>query len=610
GGVTFNIATADNTATTANADYVAKSLTSQTIPAGSLSYNFTVTVNGDITVEPNETFFVNVSSVTGATVSDAQGLGTISNDDNNNCTPPVVTDPRVTQPSCLVPAGQITVKATSASTMQYSIDNGVSFKNTATFKSLAVGSYNIVVRLLATPDCKTTYASNPVIINPVPDLVAPTAIVGPAGVCRNSTNQVFSVAPVAGAASYQWTLPPGATGSSTKDSIVLSFNAAYVSGDICVKAINACGQSASFCRQIKYYDAKPITPGAINGKTVGLCSNQIYTIASVPNATVYNWVVPANTNIKSGQGTEQIELSFLSGFASGTLSVTASNCNGASAAQSVQLSRNPDMPSSIAGPISAVCAGSTQNYSCALVTGATVYTWKVPSTAVIASGQGTNAISVNFGASFVQGSISVTAGTSCATKSAAKSISIASKPAVPAAITGPAAVCPQAIGLKYNTTAVPGVTYNWVVPNGASITAGQGTAAITMNMGTLAGNVRVSGSNACGSSSFQSLAVSLLTCKMTSSTNLKTGQVLPGVRISPNPAKSVIYIQLTGYTGSVAIQLRSLEGKMLVQQKLQMSPSITAQQTMDVSMVAGGVYLLTIIDQKGTARSEKVIIER
>ena len=31
---------------------------------------------------------------------------------------------------------------------------------------------------------------------------------------------------------------------------------------------------------------------------------------------------------------------------------------------------------------------------------------------------------------------------------------------------------------------------------------------------------------------------------------------------------------------------------------------------MDVSMVAGGVYPLTIIDQKGTARSEKVIIER
>ncbi len=38
-------------------------------------------MNGDTTVEPNETFFVNVSNVTGATVVDGQGVGTITNDD-------------------------------------------------------------------------------------------------------------------------------------------------------------------------------------------------------------------------------------------------------------------------------------------------------------------------------------------------------------------------------------------------------------------------------------------------------------------------------------------------------------------------------------------------
>ncbi|MFN7916573.1 MAG: PxKF domain-containing protein [Vicinamibacterales bacterium] len=81
GGVGFDIATADNTATTANNDYTARSLTGQTIPAGSSSYTFDVTVNGDALVEPNETFFVNVTNVTGATVSDAQGQGTIVNED-------------------------------------------------------------------------------------------------------------------------------------------------------------------------------------------------------------------------------------------------------------------------------------------------------------------------------------------------------------------------------------------------------------------------------------------------------------------------------------------------------------------------------------------------
>jgi predicted extracellular nuclease len=86
GGVTFDIATADGTAQDGNPggednDYVAKSLSGQTIPSGSSTYTFDVTVNGDTTPETNETFFVNVTSVTGANVTDGQGQGTIQNDD-------------------------------------------------------------------------------------------------------------------------------------------------------------------------------------------------------------------------------------------------------------------------------------------------------------------------------------------------------------------------------------------------------------------------------------------------------------------------------------------------------------------------------------------------
>ncbi len=87
GGVTFDIATADGTAqddnpATEDNDYVPQSLTGQSIPMGSTGpYNFSVTVNGDTAVEPNETFFANVTSVTGANVADGQGQGTITNDD-------------------------------------------------------------------------------------------------------------------------------------------------------------------------------------------------------------------------------------------------------------------------------------------------------------------------------------------------------------------------------------------------------------------------------------------------------------------------------------------------------------------------------------------------
>ncbi|MDH5833375.1 putative Ig domain-containing protein [Luteimonas sp. M1R5S59] len=80
GGVAFDILTADGTAS-AGSDYVARSLSGQTIPAGSSTYTFAVQVNGDTANEPDETFFVNVANVSGATVSDAQGVGGILNDD-------------------------------------------------------------------------------------------------------------------------------------------------------------------------------------------------------------------------------------------------------------------------------------------------------------------------------------------------------------------------------------------------------------------------------------------------------------------------------------------------------------------------------------------------
>jgi predicted extracellular nuclease len=80
-GVSFDIATTDATATTADSDYVARTLTAQTIAAGSSTYTFEVTINGDTSTEANETFQVNITNVTGATLGDGQGIGTIVSDD-------------------------------------------------------------------------------------------------------------------------------------------------------------------------------------------------------------------------------------------------------------------------------------------------------------------------------------------------------------------------------------------------------------------------------------------------------------------------------------------------------------------------------------------------
>jgi hypothetical protein len=77
GSLTVNWATADDTATTANSDYVAAS-GSVTFADGQAAQTVQVTVNGDNTPESNETLKLLVTPSGGTTV---MGIGTILNDD-------------------------------------------------------------------------------------------------------------------------------------------------------------------------------------------------------------------------------------------------------------------------------------------------------------------------------------------------------------------------------------------------------------------------------------------------------------------------------------------------------------------------------------------------
>ncbi len=77
--ITVDYATAAGTAT-ANVDYQTTSGT-LTFAPGVTSQTLTVLVNGDTLGENDETFFVNLSTPTNAAIIDAQGQGTISDDD-------------------------------------------------------------------------------------------------------------------------------------------------------------------------------------------------------------------------------------------------------------------------------------------------------------------------------------------------------------------------------------------------------------------------------------------------------------------------------------------------------------------------------------------------
>jgi hypothetical protein len=112
--VTVAYATANGTAT-AGSDYVAKSGT-LTFAPGATQQFVDVTVNGDTAVEPNETFLVNLSSPSSATVVDAQGQGTITNDDTAPLPSLAINDVTVPEGNSGATNARFTVTLSAAST--------------------------------------------------------------------------------------------------------------------------------------------------------------------------------------------------------------------------------------------------------------------------------------------------------------------------------------------------------------------------------------------------------------------------------------------------------------------------------------------------------------
>lgn len=80
-GASISYTTANGTATIGDNDYVAESANA-VFAAGQTAQTIDVTINGDASVEPDETFLVNLTGATNATIADNQAVGTIRTDDS------------------------------------------------------------------------------------------------------------------------------------------------------------------------------------------------------------------------------------------------------------------------------------------------------------------------------------------------------------------------------------------------------------------------------------------------------------------------------------------------------------------------------------------------
>jgi hypothetical protein len=332
---------------------------------------------------------------------------------------------------------------------------------------------------------------------------------------------------------------------------------------------------------------KPSTPGVITGQATAVCAGTngvAYSIPAVTGASTYTWTAPLNAAIAGGQGTTSVTVNYSASFVSGTLSVTAGNACGASAARTLAISSLSATPGTMAGQVNGVCAGTNGvPYSIAAVSGAFSYLWTAPPNATIASGQGTTAVTVNYGAAFTTGTLSVKSVNTCG-MSGARNVTIRSVPVTPGTITGASSVCANQTGVPFSIAAVTGATtYNWTVPAGATVATGQGTTSITVNFGSSAGSVKVRSGNACGYSTFKSKTVSI-TCKTG-----ERNELIERITLFPNPFTNEFTFISDGYIS--VLNIYDVSGRLL-----EVHESImTGKEIKCGSLLSRGIYFVEII---------------
>jgi hypothetical protein len=321
----------------------------------------------------------------------------------------------------------------------------------------------------------------------------------------------------------------------------------------------------------------PSQPASVIGSTA-ICSgsSNVYSVTPVPGATSYTWTLPGGW---TGTSTTN-SISATAGATSGNVTVTANNTCGNSAPQTLAVTVNtiPSTPGSIAGS-SIICSGSTNTYSVTAVSGATSYTWTLPGGWTGTST--TNSITTT--ASATSGNITVTANNACGNSTPQTlAISVNTIPGTPGTITGTTVMCAGSGSHTYSITSVAGATsYTWTLPSGWTGTST--TNSINGTPGT-SGNITVTADNTCGSSSVQTLAVTVNTLPNITATG--GGSVCEGNSICLTGANGSTYSWNgpCGYSSTLA------------------SPCITP------AITCGGTYTVTGTDVNGCSNTASTSI--
>ncbi len=131
--------------------------------------------------------------------------------------------------------------------------------------------------------------------------------------------------------------------------------------------------------------------------------------------------------------------------------------------------------------------------------------------------------------------------------------------------------------------------YTWTLPAGSSVTGGQGTAAVSANWGTVAGNVSVKAVNACGVSAARTLAVTLVACRNAFN---EEEIIVPSVDMYPNPGTGLFNLDIANLTAKGQVQVYNMNGVQVLNQELDNNIS---NHSLDLTSQKPGMYLVRIM---------------
>ncbi|MDP4282176.1 MAG: T9SS type A sorting domain-containing protein [Bacteroidota bacterium] len=243
-------------------------------------------------------------------------------------------------------------------------------------------------------------------------LPEPGPIIGPSGVCKHDTSS-YAITEIPEAISYSWTVPGDSYIVNGQNTRHIEVHWGISGGNVSVIVGSVCGNSNPSVLPVTLFD-NPSGTGFISGPdTVCKQENVNFSVISLPGVVSYNWTVPGDASIVSGQGTEKIEVKW--GSIPGVVSVSAQNPCGSSnpATKTVAVDSLPGGAGNIAGNDTVCVNHGNYLYSMDSIPDVSSCHWSLPPGAEITSVPDRFSVILNFTPDALTGTLSVYGVNSC-----------------------------------------------------------------------------------------------------------------------------------------------------------------------------------------------------